>query len=64
MNLFIVAVRKGALHAAAVKRLPSSVLPFAYIQETVDMIGQGPPHPRQALYTYPRRSKLTLDFPD
>ena len=45
MNLFIVAVRKGALNAAAVRRLPSSVLPFAYVQETVDMMGQGPPHP-------------------
>ena len=39
MNLFIVAARKGALHAAAVKRLPSSVLPFAYAQGTVNMMG-------------------------
>ena len=28
------------------------------------MMGQGPPHPPQALYTQPRRSKLTLDFPE
>ena len=49
MSLLIVAVEKGALNAAAVRRLPSSALPFAYVQETVNMMGQGSPHPPQAL---------------
>ena len=51
MNSFIVAVGKGVLHAAAVKRQPLSVQPFAYAQETVNMMGQGPhPHTSNTLY--------------